>query len=205
VPKVVDAEQQRARIAAATWRVVASEGLEAATIRRIAEVAECSIGFVTHYFSKKEDILAYALRHVFAAGTRRVEADLDRPPLESLEATLLDALPLDEQRRLEWRVWLIFWGQALTSSSLASEQQRNYGAWADTIRGLLARARQANAIDPRTDLEIATMQTLALVDGLGIQGVFDLSRGTQEMIRSAVAGHIAALRANSHARNHAVS
>jgi TetR/AcrR family transcriptional regulator, transcriptional repressor of bet genes len=194
MPKVVDAERQRARVIAATWRVVAHEGIEAATIRRIAEAADCTTGLVTHYFQSKEDILVEALRHVFATGALRVEADLDRPPLEALQAVLLDALPLDEQRLLEWRVWLIFWGQALTSRSLASEQQQNYSKWSTTVRNLLVKARQAGAVDELTDVELATIRTLAMVDGLGIRGVFDPSPGTRDVIRSAVAEYISMLR-----------
>ncbi|MGH3177968.1 MAG: TetR/AcrR family transcriptional regulator, partial [Streptosporangiaceae bacterium] len=50
MPKVVDHAARRAELVDAAWRVIAEEGLEAATMRRIAEAAGCTTGRVTHYF-----------------------------------------------------------------------------------------------------------------------------------------------------------
>jgi hypothetical protein len=48
---------------------------------------------------------------------------------------LLEALPVDEERQLEWKVWLAFWGRAAADERLRSEQERRYAQW----RGLLDR------------------------------------------------------------------
>jgi BetI-type transcriptional repressor, C-terminal len=46
-----------------------------------------------------------------------------RPGLEALRAVLAEALPLDQERVLEWRVWLAFWGSAATNARLQAEQR----------------------------------------------------------------------------------
>ena len=60
MPKIVDHAERRREVLDATWRVIGREGLEAATVRRIAAEAGCSIGVLAHYFQDKEDILISA-------------------------------------------------------------------------------------------------------------------------------------------------
>ena len=149
VPKVVDHEQRRRELVAATWAVVAAEGIEAATVRRIAEEAGCTTGRITHYFADKEEVLVAALRQVHrAAGKRMLAATGERSGLEALRAVLAEALPLDEERILEWRVWLAFWGSAATSTSLQAEQHQRYREW----RGLLKRVLATAALPTNTSI-----------------------------------------------------
>ena len=64
MPKVVDHEERRAKLGAAVWRLASREGLEAVTVRRVAEEAGCSTGAVVHYFAGKEDLLLFAFSTV---------------------------------------------------------------------------------------------------------------------------------------------
>jgi TetR/AcrR family transcriptional regulator, transcriptional repressor of bet genes len=170
VPKVVDHAQRRRELVAATWAVVAAEGIEAATVRRIAEEAGCTTGRITHYFADKEEVLVAALRQVHrAAGKRMLAAIGERSGLAALRAVLAEALPLDQERVLEWRVWLAFWGSAATSASLQAEQHERYREW----RGLLKRVLATAPLSARIDLDRLVDQIVALVDGFGLQGVLD--------------------------------
>jgi len=170
VPKVVDHAQRRRELVAATWAVVAAEGIEAATVRRIAEEAGCTTGRITHYFADKEEVLVAALRQVHrAAGRRMLAAIGPRSGLEALRAVLAEALPLDQERILEWRVWLAFWGSAATSARLQAEQHERYREW----RGLLKRVLATVPLSADIDLDRLVDQIVALVDGFGLQGVLD--------------------------------
>jgi AcrR family transcriptional regulator len=60
MPKVVDHEERRAELCAAVWRLASREGLEAVTVRGVAEEAGWSTGAVVHYFADKEDLLLSA-------------------------------------------------------------------------------------------------------------------------------------------------
>ncbi|MDB5724201.1 MAG: hypothetical protein JWQ16_955, partial [Novosphingobium sp.] len=55
----IDHDQRRARIAAITIDLVAAEGIEAATIRRIAAKAGFSTTAVTAYFTDKQDLVIW--------------------------------------------------------------------------------------------------------------------------------------------------
>jgi len=187
VPKVVDHAQRRRELVAATWAVVAAEGIEAATVRRIAEEAGCTTGRITHYFADKEEVLVAALRQVHrAAGKRMLAAIGQRSGLEALRAVLAEALPLDQERILEWRVWLAFWGSAATSTSLQAEQHQRYREW----RGLLKRVLATAQLSADIDLDSLVDQIVALVDGFGLQGVLDPQR---EQLASRLNGAVDAL------------
>ncbi|HJZ01934.1 MAG TPA: TetR/AcrR family transcriptional regulator [Streptosporangiaceae bacterium] len=190
MPKVVDHAQRRRELVAATWAVVAAEGIEAATVRRIAEEAGCTTGRITHYFADKEEVLVAALRQVHrAAGKRMLAAIGPRSGLEALRAVLAEALPLDQKRILEWRVWLAFWGSAATSTSLQAEQHQRYREW----RGLLKRVLATAQLSADIDLDRLVDQIVALVDGFGLQGVLDPQHPQLEQLASRLNGAVDAL------------
>jgi len=185
MPKVVDHDQRRAEFVAAAWTVIADEGIEAATIRRIAEVAGCTTGRVTHYFDAKDQILVAALRRIhYAAGARMLAHLRTKQGADALRAVLLDALPLDSQRNLEWRVWLAFWGRASTDHALIEEQQHRYAEW----RRLLGRVIAATAGKPATSDQVRLLVDLVAgtIDGLGIQAVLEPSRFSAQHLAAAV-------------------
>jgi AcrR family transcriptional regulator len=191
VPKVVDHAQRRRELVAATWAVVAAEGIEAATVRRIAEEAGCTTGRITHYFADKEEVLVAALRQVHrAAGKRMLAAIGPRSGLEALRAVLAEALPLDQERILEWRVWLAFWGSAATSASLQAEQHERYREWRGLLKRVLAGAQRDGQLPADIDLDRLVDQIVALVDGFGLQGVLDPER---EQLASRLNGAVDAL------------
>lgn len=160
-------------------------------MRRIAEVAGCTTGLVTHYFASKDEILVAALRDVHEAAGRRMTGHLSRSSaLATLEAVLHEALPLDEDRVHEWRVWLVFWGQALSSRALVREQRRRYEEWRRMVRGLLLRARRSGELDPRADLDSCVDETVALVDGLSIQAVFEPDRLGPARLKALIHEHV---------------
>ena len=96
-----------------------------------------------------------------------------RRGLEALRAVLAEALPLDEERRLEWRVWLAFWGSAASSASLQAEQRERYREWRRLLRRVLVAAQRDGQLAAGADLDRLVDQIVALVDGFGLQGVLD--------------------------------
>ena len=183
MPKVVDHAARRAELVDASWRVIAAEGLEAATVRRIAQAAGCTTGLVTHYFESKDDMLVAALREVHRrAGLRMIRhvggADIGAVLLE----VILDALPMDDDRQLEWKVWLAFWGRAATDERLRQEQQRRYAEWRGLLGKLIRRARpHDSAADRRTVVDLIA----GAIDGLGIQATLEPAKFTDARLRKA--------------------
>lgn len=65
MPRLVDHEQRRAELVEATWRIVSTVGLDAATMRNVAAEAGFSNGAMKCYFATKDDLLALAFEYVY--------------------------------------------------------------------------------------------------------------------------------------------
>ena len=119
MPKQVDHDVRREELAAALWRLVMRDGIEAASIRRVAAEAGCSGGSLRHYFATQGDLLVFAMELV----TRRAAERIDALPAEGDARTqagrvLREVLPLDDERRAEMQVWLAFVMQAVVEPRL---------------------------------------------------------------------------------------
>jgi AcrR family transcriptional regulator len=82
----------RTAILGATLEIIASDGIDAVTHRRVAEQAGVSPGSTTHHFSSREDLLREAFRFYLQMASRFMSA-LD----EEIQASIPD--PLERVRR----------------------------------------------------------------------------------------------------------
>ena len=175
MPKVVDHEERRAELAGAVWRLASREGLEAITVRRVAEEAGWSTGALVHYFAGKEELLLFAFRTgADRVGRRLAEMDEhETDPLARARAQLLEGLPLDRDRQDEVRVWFSFLGLALTRPALARAQRVAYRAWRDRIRDRLLEAQEAGQIRAEVECPTEAAALVGLVDVLAVQATFE--------------------------------
>ncbi len=164
MPKEVDIDEKRSEFIGASIEVIAGEGLAAATMRRVAQTAGCTTGALTHYFANRHDLLVETLRAVHHAAGARMEhaAATIEDPYERLRGVLLEALPLDETRLREWRVWLAFWSASMDDPTLTAENDRRYSQWRRALRDLLT------PLVSKENLEAETDALVAMIDGLGI-------------------------------------
>src|ERR1700735_5510933 len=179
MPKIVDWAARRDEILSATWRVIARDGIARATIRSIALEAGCSRGILAHYFDDKADILGSAL----LMSHRRVIARMDAATarlagLDALRVVMLEALPLDDQRDLEARIEISFWGRALGNPELRTVQNAEFDRFARRLRAHLAEARELGELRDGLDIDLAAHQLLVLIDGLSAQRVLYAGRVT---------------------------
>ncbi|MER9095052.1 TetR/AcrR family transcriptional regulator [Mesorhizobium sp. M0700] len=109
MPKIIDVEQTRLRIAKAACKAIAGKGISAVTMIDIANAAGVTTGMITHYFESKADIIAAALRIPFLNLERKVAHRLAKG--ETDLATLLDvALPASRSNFEDSLIWVNFWG-----------------------------------------------------------------------------------------------
>jgi AcrR family transcriptional regulator len=165
VPKQVDHAARREELAAALWRVVMRDGIEAASIRRVAAEARWSSGSLRHYFATQSELLAFAMELVVRKVRERVAA---LPPLEArremAELALSEVLPLDNERRAEMQVWLTLAMQSMVEPHLRivfTEAHRE-------LRGLCRQmAELLGSPEPDRDGE----RIHAFIDGLALHAV----------------------------------
>lgn len=158
MPRVVDHDQRRAEIVRAAHVVLARDGVDGATMRRIARKARCTTGRITHYFADKDELLIEVLRSIHRRTRERIRSALRAPDSDSrFERVIEAALPLDSERLEEWRVWLTFWAYGLSSEALRDELRIRYDDWS----ALLAASTGLPPDGPET------RTLVALIDGLG--------------------------------------
>ncbi|MFC8142199.1 TetR/AcrR family transcriptional regulator [Streptomyces paradoxus] len=115
--------RQRRRIAEAVWRIAAGQGLDAASMRRIAAEAGVSLRVVQYHFDSKHALLVDALRLLHEENERLARARIPydmTDPCALLRAVLDEFMPLDEQRAFALRVFTAYYARSLTDPELAA-------------------------------------------------------------------------------------
>ena len=126
-------------------RVVVDRGLDAVSIRTVAQEAGVSIGAVQHYFATKDDLLLAAYTRAIDQVVARA-ASLPTEPDAYVRALLRELLPLDAQREAELRVALAFTARSVHSPRLAELCEAGYRALVDAVAGGLGRSAAIEAV-----------------------------------------------------------
>ena len=94
MPKLVDHEQRRRELGEAVWRVIRRDGVEAASVRRVAQESGWSAGSLRHYFSTQTAQLCVQMvvERIERVGALEAAAD----PRRAVEQRLHELLPLDK-------------------------------------------------------------------------------------------------------------
>ncbi|WP_298288051.1 TetR/AcrR family transcriptional regulator [Novosphingobium sp.] len=167
MPAAVDHDEKREAIARIAADLIAERGLDAATIRQVAAAAGYSTTVVTHYFASKRALLLAAYRLAAESTQRRVgalAADCSSNPLSRLEILL----PIDEEGRRAWRVYLQYWPLADHDDELAAEQRWWSANGLSLIRTALWQAcPEIEDIDGKATIALSTLL------GIAIQATFD--------------------------------
>jgi AcrR family transcriptional regulator len=169
MPKVVDHEQRRTEVLEATWRVVARDGIENATMRLIAHEVGWSTGVLSHYFHNKDEIIRATLQR---AHTKVFERALVRSTefdgATAVLAVLSEGMPLDRERRLAASVEVAYWGRIMVKPELEHYQREVYESWWTLIRDLLSSAEEKRQLNHLTDCDLLTSALIAVVDGISV-------------------------------------
>ncbi|MEB0004005.1 TetR/AcrR family transcriptional regulator [Cryobacterium sp. RTC2.1] len=196
MPKIVDHEERRAEVLEATWRVIATRGLDAATVRQIAKEAGVSSGVLAHYFADKDDILVQAHRLAYDRVFRRVEEKIGRSTgIEALRATLYETLPMDENRRIEAVIDISYIGRALNDPRLKLVRQESAQVARDWWLGVLTSTAAGGHLAVDTNLGLLVDQILVFIDGISLQSVLFPDLMTPELQKQLADGLIARIRA----------
>lgn len=156
MPKVVDHDARRLELVKVTWRVIAREGIDGATMREIATRAGFANGALKPYFGSKDQLLGAAFQHVFNLTNERTEqSTAGLRGVKALRAFCHEVLPLDEERILEARIVIPFWQKALTDAGKAEQHEQDMNQWREQLLGYLAEARADGDITkPIEDIQV---------------------------------------------------
>lgn len=189
MPKKIDREAHAAAVLPAAVRLVAEEGLAAASYRRVAEASGLSLAAVRNMWETQEKLLQRAsasLKHrLFASPeafgvTRRADGVLPEAP-DYLRAHLLALLPLTPDAREAHRAWQVFLANAPFDSRAHQVAEMRAGDRLSRIVRALDGAAWLRLPEPRPSRVVlaqdlvgltpdnvgpAALQSLTLVAGL---------------------------------------
>lgn len=163
---------QRQRILDALLKVMATDGIEAVTVRSVAVTAGVSPAQVQYYFGTKDRLLVAALEHVHDRMRQRTAAvDATGPADQVLRRYLLTWLPLDAARRADATVWLAFTAAAVTMAQLQPMVRETDAAVVGALAGLLDAGKSEGTVRPELEPEATAGLLLAVVDGLTVRAL----------------------------------
>ncbi|MBN2752948.1 MAG: transcriptional regulator BetI, partial [Rhodospirillaceae bacterium] len=113
--------QRREDLIAACIQTIHEDGLEGASLARIAKRAGLTAGIVSHYFGDKAELMDATMRHIgFSLWDRQRRLLLSAKTPEARLDAILEANLGHEQFRPELTaVWLSFWARVNHSPRLA--------------------------------------------------------------------------------------
>jgi AcrR family transcriptional regulator len=194
MPKLVDHELRRRELGQAVWRVIQRDGVEAASVRKVAQEAGWSAGSLRHYFSTQAELVSFAMQMVVERVEARVGA-LEPPadPREAVESRLQELLPLDKERQVENEVWLAFAGRALVDPQLRARHEEVDEELRTACLRALQELGSAGRLHPGLDLELEAERLHGLLDGLALHTAMRPDRMPPQLIRSVLARHLDSL------------
>ncbi len=210
VPPTVDHDARRREIISSVWRLIADEGLDAVTTRRIAEATGYSNGLLRYYFPGKDAVVTAAFEFVYAATNDRAllgeeggeddqDDHADRRGLAGLERLALEILPLDDTRRAEARVVTAFWQRAITHEDEAAIHAERMAGWRSHFLDRLSEAESDGELGEwarATDPEDIVDELMTLLMGAQVWAALHQEESSPERLTGQLDRLIRRLRAN---------
>jgi AcrR family transcriptional regulator len=157
--------------------VIARDGLEGASIRRIAKELGFSTTVVTHTFPEKNELLRWSYQRFVESAARRYEAVVANDPAD-LVAYLMSMTAQDDEDLILWRAYMAIMDKVLSDESFADELR----AW--NRRGVARIEQFVKAYNPGcTNSQRVARQLLALACGISEQQILDPGSWTSDEIR----------------------
>jgi len=192
MPVFVDRDERRRLVVACASRLIAEAGLDAVTVRDVASAAGCSTAIVSHYFHNKKELLFLTYEASIERATERADAAVAGDGVD-LRAYLDAIMPLDEERLIEWKIWVAFWAKAVSDPDIAASQRDCVRRTRGNIVGVLSRLQARGALAPGLDIAEEARRLLVLIMGMAVQVMFDAEEWPQSRQHALVDGELVKL------------
>lgn len=162
-------ERRREDLILAALELVAEGGLQAATVRAIADKAGVTPGLIRHYFSSKEDLTRAAYLRVMEQMTRQTAAALIDPSKSAdiqLARFVAASVSAPVVNSTTLGLWAAFLHGARTDPEMRAIHAQGYLGFRDLLQSLIA------AICPDQSQETLRKKAIAcnaVIDGLWME------------------------------------
>jgi transcriptional repressor BetI len=167
--------QRREDLIRACIQTIHEDGLEGASLARIAKRAGLTAGIVPHYFGDKAELMEATMRHI-GGELGREEAKRLRAaatPMERLTAIIDANLDPEQFRADTTSVWLSFWARVNHSPRLARIQRVNSARLNSNLRHALRHLIPDGTPDKNTEVRRVALGLSVLIDGLWLRAALD--------------------------------
>jgi len=154
----------RERILDAAVLRIASDGIDAVRIARIAMDARVSTALVHYHFATREALLAEALEHSYETAGDVPEFKGDS--VTRLKAMIDQCLPLPGELERDWVLWVELWLRAVRHPELRPTAAKLYARMKAWFQAAIEEGEFGVA-----DAGAIADRTLALIDGLGLRAL----------------------------------
>ena len=166
--------ERRERILQAMAQCVVEEGIQGASLRKVAKRANATTGMITHYYRSKNDLIVEALRSAGLRFRTSLATAGVKPGVERLmkrfeyrfKGAKSDEVP-------SWKYFLEYWAAATRSEDLRKHHIEMSRAGTQTMTEDVEAAVRDNQAHPDMDARLAADITHALYYGLGILSTLD--------------------------------
>lgn len=191
MPKFVNHDKKRKLIAEAAWRIIENEGIEKASIRRVAAEAEMSPGALRHYFSTKDEMLLFIIEYFIEEGNKRSEyKEWSKNPIQAVEEVLLELVPIDEEKKIETSVWWIFALRSLTSDALKEKKDEMTTGTYDLANSMIKILTLKGILSDSVNADLEGNRLSALIEGLSFHALLRPDVYTPEKVKEVISYHL---------------
>ncbi|WP_101759795.1 TetR/AcrR family transcriptional regulator [Oceanicoccus sp. KOV_DT_Chl] len=183
MPKVVDHQLRRNEISAIAARLIASGGIEAATLREIARHSGYSKGVIEHYFDNKEQVISAALdwsNHCYQLRADKLTRNISG--IKALEKRLQASLPLTATIADEWKVRLIYWSMAAIHSDLRKQQKKRFNYAIQQFENDINCAIAAGELPAHLNATTAARRLVNMTTGISTAALFNPSHNSKAFL-----------------------
>ena len=187
-----DHDERRRRIGEVVVDVIARDGLDAATVRRIAAEVGFSTTVITHCFSDKRDLLLSAYHILGEIARVRFEKCFSRDSSD-LVSYLMSMSAVDAADLAYWRTFIAIWDRSLRDADFASEVR----SWIE--EGVMRVQVFIRVLNPGCmDTARIARRLISLVQGISVQLLFDSESWSEDAVRDAIASEVELLVGKQH-------
>lgn len=194
MPKIVDHDEKRKQIAEAAWNIIRKEGVEKASIRRVAAEAGMSSGALRHYFSTQDEMLLFIMNYYLEEGKKRSQnIEWSENPVQAVEEVLLELVPIDEEKKIETSVWWILALRSLTSDTIKDKKDEMTDGTYELANSMIEILALKGVLSDSMNAELEKSRLTALIEGLSIHALLRPDVYSPEKVKEVIRYHLETL------------
>lgn len=194
MPKIVDHDEKRKQIAEAAWNIIGKEGVEKASIRRVASEAGMSSGALRHYFSTQDEMLLFIMNYYLEEGKKRSQnIEWSENPVQAVEEVLLELVPIDEEKKIETSVWWILALRSLTSDTIKDKKDEMTDGTYELANSMIEILALKGVLSDSMNAELEKSRLTALIEGLSIHALLRPDVYSPEKVKEVIRYHLETL------------